>query len=113
MFGQKPALSPLELRKRLLIAESEINRVQLQQEWETMADGVRGLADRAKTISAYASVAAALMAGIAAARRGKSPAGDEKHSWIRTILKGLRLAGSIWLAFRARPHDDVDPRSTV
>jgi len=32
MFGKEPALSPLELRKRLLIAESEINRIQLQQE---------------------------------------------------------------------------------
>ena len=61
MFGKEPALTPLELRKRLLIAESEINRVQLQQEWETLAARLGGLADRAKTISTYASVTAALV----------------------------------------------------
>jgi len=101
----------LELRKRLLIAESEINRAQLCHEWETMAEGVRRLADRAKTISSYASVAAALIAGLAAFRHTKAPTGDEKHSWVRTILKGLRLAGSIWLAFRPHRRDDADPRS--
>ena len=105
MFGEKPALSPLELRKRLLIAESEINRLQLQQEWETMTDGIRGLADRAKTIGSYASVVAALVAGLAAFKHSKVPPTGGKRSWVRTILKGLRLAGSIWLAFRPRRQD--------
>lgn len=107
MSGEKPSLSPLELRKQLLIAESEINRVQLRQEWETMTEEIRGLADRAKTISSYASVTAVLVAGLAAFRRSRAAPGDEKRSWVRIILKGLRLAGSIWLAFRARRHDDV------
>ena len=105
MFGKEPALTPLELRKRLLIAESEINRVQLQQEWETLAARLGGLADRAKTISTYATVTAALVAGLAAFRRRKAAPGDAKHSWIRTVLKGLRVAASIWLTLRARRHD--------
>jgi hypothetical protein len=107
MPGKEPALSPLELRKRLLIAESEINRVQLRQEWETMTEGICLLADRAKTIGACASVVAALVAGLAAFRRSQAPAADAKRSWVRTLLKGLRVATSIWLAFRARRHDDV------
>ena len=107
MSGKEPPLSPLELRKRLLIVESEINRVQLQQEWETMTEGIRGLADRAKAISAYASVAAALVAGLAAFRRSPAPAAKARRSWVRTLLKSLRAAASIWLAFRARRHDDV------
>ena len=37
MFGKKPRLNPLESRKQLLIAESELNRAQLVQEWQTMA----------------------------------------------------------------------------
>ena len=108
MPGTEPSLSPLELRKRLLIAESEINRVQLREEWETMAGGIRGVADRAKTIGSYASMAAALAAGVAAFKHSKSkaPAPDENHSWVRTMIKGLRLAASLWLAFRARPRDD-------
>ena len=107
MSGKEPPLSPLELRKRLLIAESEINRVQLQQEWETMTEGIRGLADRAKAISSYASVVAAFVAGLAAFRRSPAPAAEAKRSWVRTLLKSLRVAASIWLAFRARRHDDV------
>jgi len=107
MSGKEPALTPLELRKRLLIAESEINRVQLQQEWETMAEVIRGLADRAKTISAYASVTAALVAGLAAFRSSQTPAAEMKRSWVRTVLKSLRVAASIWLAFRTRRHDEL------
>ena len=105
MLGKKPVLTPLELRKRLLIAESEINRAELRQEWETLAAGLGGLADRAKTISTYASVMAALLAGLAAFRRRQAAPGDVKRSWIRTVLKGLRVAASLWLALRARRHD--------
>ena len=107
MSGKEPPLSPLELRKRLLIAESEINRVQLQQEWEMVTDGIRGIADRAITISSYASVVAALVAGLAAFRRSPAPPAEAKRSWVRTLLKSLRAAASIWLAFRVRRHDDV------
>ncbi len=106
MSGEKPALSPLELRKRLLIAESEINRAQLREEWGAMAGGIAGLADRAKTVGSYASLAAALLAGFVAFGRAKGTPATGKPSRIRTILKGLRLAASIWLAFRARPREN-------
>lgn len=105
MFGKEPALTPLELQKRLLIAESEINRAELRQEWEKLAAGLGGLADRAKTIGTYASVVAALVAGLATVRRSKAAPGDAKRSWMRTVLKGLRVAASLWLALRARRHD--------
>ena len=71
MFGKKPRLNPLESRKQLLIAESELNRAQLVQEWQTMADGVRSVTDRARTISAIASTAASLIAGLVSFRRGR------------------------------------------
>lgn len=106
MSGKEPALSPLELRKRLLIAESELNRAQLLAEWETLTDGVRGLADKAMVISSYASVVAALVAGLAAFRHSKGPPATEKTSWVRTILKGMRVAVSLWLAFRGRRRQD-------
>jgi hypothetical protein len=107
MSGEKPALTPLELRKRMLIAESEINRADLCQECEAIAGGFRSFADRAKTISSYASVAAALVAGFTAFQRSKSTPGEEKRPWVQTVLNGLRLAASVWLAFRAR-HQDED-----
>ncbi|MEI9960905.1 MAG: hypothetical protein WDM76_07150 [Limisphaerales bacterium] len=49
-------MNPLELRKRLLIEESELNRAQLVQEWHAMAHDVRSLTNRVKTIGSFASV---------------------------------------------------------
>jgi hypothetical protein len=85
-----------------LIAESELNRAQLSQEWPAMADGVRDLARRAKTIAVWASSAALLVAGVTALRRGPPAPGAVKSSWFQKILKGARVASTIWFAFRAR-----------
>ena len=103
MFGEKPPLSPLESRKQLLIAESELNRAQLSEEWQTMAYGARDLAHRAKAIAVWASSAALLVAGLAAFRQSKVMAAEEKPSWFQRGLRGTQLAYSIWLAFRRRP----------
>jgi hypothetical protein len=103
MFGKNPHLNPLESRKRLLIAESELNRAQLVQEWQAMADGVRSVADRARSISSLALAAASLIAGLASFRRTRSAPADEKPSWWQTLLKGAQWAGSLWSEFRPRP----------
>ena len=104
MFGKESQLNPLESRKQLLIAESEINRAQLLEEWRAMTDGVRSLVDRAKSVGSLASAAALLVAGVAAFRRDKSTSTEPKHSWLKTGLKVAQTVGSIWLAFRARPR---------
>ena len=102
MFGKKPRLNPLESRKQLLIAESEINRAQLVGDMAAMTAGVRTLTDRVKSFGSIASATALLMAGLAAFRRGKRVDTNVKSSWLHTALKGAQLAGSIWLALRAR-----------
>ena len=101
MFGKESHVSPLEVRKQLLIAESELNRAQLSEELHTMTHEVRYLAHRAKTIAACASSAALLAAGIAALRRGPPAPGNTKSSWFQTILKGARVASTIWLVVSA------------
>ena len=106
MFGKKSHVNPLESRRQLLVAESELNRVQLLKEWQTMTEGVRSLADRARTIGSFALPAAALVAGLSAFRRTQPVPAAAKRSWVETVLKGVRLAASIWLAFRAR-HNEV------
>jgi hypothetical protein len=102
MFGKATHLSPLLSRKRLLIAESELNRAQLSEEWQTIAHGVRDVAHRAKTIAGWASSAAMLVAGVAALRRGPTAPGNAKSSWFQKILAGARVASTIWFAFRSR-----------
>jgi hypothetical protein len=101
MFGEAGHLAPLETRKRLLIAESELNRARLSQEWQTMADEVHVLADRAKTMGAWAAAAALLGAGLLAGRRGRPASRVAKRSWFKQVLGVARLVSTVWVAARA------------
>jgi hypothetical protein len=104
MFGNNPRVNPLESRKRLLIAESELNRAQLAQECVALKADVRMLTGRVKSFGVVASAAALLVAGRAAFRRGRRGNADRKPSWFQMVLKGAQTAGSMWLAFRTRPR---------
>jgi len=91
-----------ENRFELLLAESELSRARLSEEWRTAAHGTGGLARRALTVGAGASSAALLVAGVAAFRRGPRAAGAAKSGWFPMLLKGVRLASAIWQGFHAR-----------
>jgi hypothetical protein len=106
MFGKESHVSPLEVRKQLLIAQSELNRAQLSEEWHAMTHGVRDLAHRAKTIATWAPSAALLVAGLAAFRRRKPAPAARNSSWFQRILNGVRLASTIWFAFRVHGHQE-------
>jgi hypothetical protein len=98
-------MNPLELRKELLIAESELNRAQLAGDMAALTAEVRTLTDRAKSFGSIASSAAVLVAALAAFKRGKSVDADAKPSWLKTILKGAGLISTLWLAFRSKRRD--------
>ena len=102
MSGHNRHMSPLESRKRLLVAESELNRAQLLEEWQTVAAGMHTLGARVKSVGSLASAAALFVSGVSAFRRSRGPSNGEKTSWLQTAMKGAKVAGSIWLAFRAR-----------
>jgi uncharacterized membrane-anchored protein len=102
MFGNSPQLNPLESRKQLLLAESELNRAQLVVDMATLSAEVCVLAERAKSFGSIASSAAMLVAGLAAFRRGKPADPGAKPSWFKRILKGAGVVSSLWLAFRSR-----------
>ena len=98
MSGKNSHMKPLESRKQLLIAEGELNRAQLVQDWRIMAGEARSLAHQAKTISSLASAAASLVVGLVNFRRNKPAA--EKPPWWQTILKGAGLVSTVWQSFR-------------
>ena len=102
MPGKTSHLNPLEPRKQLLVAESELNRAGLSEEWQAMTRSVRDLAHEVKTIAAWASSAALVVAGVSALRRDSPRSGTVKSSWFQKILKGARMASTLWLALRAR-----------
>jgi hypothetical protein len=93
-------MKPLESRKQLLIAESELNRAQLVQDWQTMAGEARSLAHQARTISSLASAAASLVGSLLSLRRRISAPAAEKPPWWQTILKGAGLVATLWQSFR-------------
>jgi len=97
-------VNPLQVRKELLVAESELNREQLIEEWQAMTEGVRTWRARVKTVGSLASAAALLVAGVSAVRRRGASSNGAKSSWLETALKGAKIAGSVWLALRARGH---------
>ena len=94
-------MNSLETKKKLLIAESELNRAQLFQEWQTMADEAHALTHKAKTIGSLAS-AATLMASLFIFRRKKAvlTAGTP---WWQVALKSTGLVASLWQMFRSPP----------
>ena len=95
-------MNPLQSRKKLLLAESELNRAQLVQEWRTLAGDVHALTESAKTIGFIASAAASLVVGLSAFRHKTPEPAAKKTSWLQTILRGAELAGSLWTRFRSQ-----------
>jgi hypothetical protein len=101
-------MNPLESRKQLLIAESELNRVQLAGDGAAVTAGFRALTDHAISFGSIASSAAALVAGLLAFRRGKPLDAGAKPSRLQTVFKCAGLISTIWLAFRSRNRDPKD-----
>jgi hypothetical protein len=97
-----PRVSPLQMRKDLLIAESELNRTQLQEEWEAATEWHRTLSSGARTIGSVASAAALLVSGVRAFRRKRDPQSGSGASWLQPLIKGAGLIASLCKTFRSR-----------
>jgi hypothetical protein len=102
MSGKNPRLNPLDSRKQLLLAESELNRAQLLADMAAMKVEVRMLSDRARSFDSIASSAAVLVSGLSAFQRPRPADAATKPSWLRTIFKGAGLVSNLWLAFRPK-----------
>lgn len=89
-----PRVSPLQMRKELLIAESELNRAQLMEEWEAATEWHRTLNSGARMAGSIASAAGLLMSGFQAFRRKLKPSGGG-GSWLTPVIKGVGLIASL------------------
>jgi hypothetical protein len=103
-------MNPLQSRKQLLIAESELNRAQLAADLAAVKADIRTLAKRAKKIGAIVSATVAVLAILRSFRRGRSANGGAKLSWLQTIFRGGGLISTIWNMFRP-PSPPVPPSS--
>jgi len=90
----------LSTRKKLLIAESELNRAHLAQEWQAVTDDIHALAHQARTIRSLAAMALTAVSSLVSLRHKAPVPSAEKPSWLQSLLKGAKLAGSLWAEFR-------------
>lgn len=95
MFGKYPRVDPLESRKRLLIAESDLNRAQLADDALVLTSSVHSLVDRVSVMGLIGSAASAF----SNYQRRRVDVAAAKPSPLQTILKAVGLISSLWLAF--------------
>ena len=93
-------MNSIQSRKVQLVAESERQRVELLNDWQTMVGGAHALAVQAKTFGSIGVAAATLVAGVAAFQRTTPAAINRKRTWAGTLFKGARFACAVWLALR-------------
>jgi hypothetical protein len=105
MSGKNPRLKPLQSRKQLLLAESELNRAQMIRDMAALTAEIHALGSRARSFGSIASSAVVLATGLAAFRRGTAADADAKPSWVRTVLKGAGLVSNLWLVFRPKSRN--------
>jgi hypothetical protein len=94
------AKCPQQLRKELLVAESEINRTLFIGEYRALAEGVRDVAEPAKQFGRLAALMAAILGvyRLAAAGRTSDQAPGQKRPSMFGAMLRLLLAG--WLEGR-------------
>jgi hypothetical protein len=103
MSGKKTRLTPLEARKQMLLAESELNRVQFIHEWSELKNELHHLTGPLRTAGAVASSLARAGATFSILRRLWSRGGaKEKKSWVSTLLNGAKAGASLWLMLSSR-----------
>jgi hypothetical protein len=102
MCGKRPRLKPLEARKQLLLAESDLNRTRLIQEWNGLKGEVHRLTRQVRTVGSFASLAAVVWAAFSARRRGPGPDDrNGKTSWGSKLLNCARTGASLWVVLKS------------
>lgn len=102
MPGRTTDVTPLGLRRRLLVAESDLNRARLREEITALTEEVNTVVARARSVGSIASSVAFLVASVRALRSSPAGAGGGRASRFQALLKKAGILSSLWLALRAR-----------
>ena len=107
-------LTPTQLRKQLLLAESDLNRAQMERDLLTLKTGVQSVVRQAKSLGSIATGATSLISVVSAFQRGKSETQEKPASgpavWIKRIIRGASFASTVWLAFRSRKNSKKETK---
>ncbi len=101
MSGKDSDVTSRETRLRILLMESELNRAALCHECSLLVDQLKEVGDRIHSTVTVASSFISSFAPSNGEKTGEEPA-PAKPSWLSTIVRGVRFATSLWLAFRSK-----------
>lgn len=93
-------MNTLETRKRLLIAESDLLRIQLSEDIESLRSAWDRSGARARVWSGLISSIAVLMAGMTTLRPKPTVDGGHRRSWGALLLQVASLASTVWLSWK-------------
>lgn len=105
MHESNSQVNPLELQKKMLIAESELNRAQLFDGLVELRHNARSLGGFVKAFDLVPSSIEMLVATLAAFRKGRATDGSGSSSWVQTFLKAAGVLSTVWMAFRPRSRN--------
>lgn len=105
MFGKKAYLRTLESRKKALLAESEVNRIELLNEWETLKMEANHIKRQLRAAGSIASSAAVLATVTSLLRRRHAeppkPEHHAKPSWLGAAINGAQTGASLFFKVRS------------
>ena len=106
MFG-RAELAELELRKRALVIESEVNRMEFQTEWRQMCDATEWIGRAARFWRQANPWLAALapMAGVFAARTMRREGGIVRR--LLGLVKWIQPLMAVWRSVMGTPAEGV------
>jgi predicted membrane metal-binding protein len=93
-------MSQIASRKKMLIAESELNRALLAQDLQIMTGEVHVITRKVRAFSSLASAGLVLLGAFRLFRRKPRKPKAENTSWLKTILKTAGVASTLWSAFQ-------------
>lgn len=106
MFRKNSSLTSLQTRKKLLLAESEVNRAELVNELKKVKGEISHLKKQVRTFGSIASSAALAATAFSLFRKRKassesSHGGGKVASWISSALAGARIGTSLFLKIKS------------
>src|ERR1035438_7379316 len=104
MSGKKSPLTPLESQKRLLVVESELNRVQLMNELHSFQHELAHLKRQAEAVASIAASVAKLAAtftAVGSAFSHREEKSEGRHSLLSTLFSGLKTGAALWGTLRS------------
>ena len=104
MSGKTTNLTPLQIRKQLLVVESELNRAEFVADIEDIKASLAHVAEQLNTMTALAESAMRMGSTFARFFQGDDSAGEtgnshereKKHSWVSGLFNLAKRGVSFW-----------------